>query len=226
MVKCHSSRLNNRATTGCSERDESSVRRGESTGVDIEVRQVGVEVNMQRLAPGGTRSVGGSSNERRSDPLAADPFGNHHVLDPGVHEAVPDDVGEADESVIDSSGDPSETVVLDELIPVPFVVPIQAGAKRSSVELVDFLVRKPSAFPLPFHTDLRIMDQPGRTLVRTHHATGHQTQIFPSRKRSERIERYIAQNNINPVPFKWTATADSIFAKLARLAKVLCGTKH
>lgn len=42
----------------------------------------------------------------------------------------------------------------------------------------------------------------------------------------ERIERYIAQNNVNPVPFKWTATADSIFAKLARLAKVLCGTTH
>ena len=77
--------------------------------------------------------------------MAADPFGNHHVLDPGVHEAVPDDVGEADESAIDSSDDPSETVVLDELIPVPFVVAIQAGAKRSSVELVDFLVRKPSA---------------------------------------------------------------------------------
>ena len=41
-----------------------------------------------------------------------------------------------------------------------------------------------------------------------------------------RIERYIAYHNTHPVPFMWTATADSIFDKLSRLSKVLCGTGH
>ena len=40
------------------------------------------------------------------------------------------------------------------------------------------------------------------------------------------IERYIAQHNANPIPFAWTATADSILKKLARLSKLLCGTAH
>jgi transposase len=41
-----------------------------------------------------------------------------------------------------------------------------------------------------------------------------------------RIERYIVYHNTHPVPFMWTATADSIFDKLSRLSKVLCGTPH
>lgn len=41
-----------------------------------------------------------------------------------------------------------------------------------------------------------------------------------------RIERYIAQHKAQPVPFMWTATADSILQKLTRLSKLLCGTAH
>ena len=41
-----------------------------------------------------------------------------------------------------------------------------------------------------------------------------------------RIERFIQQYNENPVPFMWTASADSIFEKLTRLSKLLCGTGH
>ena len=41
-----------------------------------------------------------------------------------------------------------------------------------------------------------------------------------------RIERYIAGHNTTSVPFMWTATADSILAKLTRLSKLLCGTRH
>ena len=42
----------------------------------------------------------------------------------------------------------------------------------------------------------------------------------------KRIERYIELHNQHCVPFKWTATADSILEKLARLSKLLCGTGH
>jgi transposase len=40
------------------------------------------------------------------------------------------------------------------------------------------------------------------------------------------IERYIEQYNQHGRPFVWTATADSILQKVARLCKVISGTEH
>jgi len=40
------------------------------------------------------------------------------------------------------------------------------------------------------------------------------------------IERFVADWNQHPKPFVWTATAESILAKLERLGKVICGTQH
>ncbi len=40
------------------------------------------------------------------------------------------------------------------------------------------------------------------------------------------IERYVAQYNQHNRPFVWTATADSILQKVARLCKVISGTEH
>ncbi|MFP4834636.1 IS630 family transposase, partial [Paraburkholderia sp. BR10879] len=40
------------------------------------------------------------------------------------------------------------------------------------------------------------------------------------------IERYIEQYNQHGPPFVWTATADSILQKVARLCKVISGTEH
>ena len=41
-----------------------------------------------------------------------------------------------------------------------------------------------------------------------------------------RIETFVDHYNITATPFSWTATAESIFAKLERLGKVICGTGH
>lgn len=41
-----------------------------------------------------------------------------------------------------------------------------------------------------------------------------------------RIETFTEHYNQHSAPFKWTATADSIFEKLTRLSKLLCGTAH
>lgn len=41
-----------------------------------------------------------------------------------------------------------------------------------------------------------------------------------------KIERFVAHWNQHPRPFAWTATAGSILAKLERLGKVICGTRH
>ena len=40
------------------------------------------------------------------------------------------------------------------------------------------------------------------------------------------IETFVAQYNEHPRPFMWTASADSILAKLERLSKVICETEH
>ncbi|MBM4168539.1 MAG: IS630 family transposase, partial [Ignavibacteria bacterium] len=40
------------------------------------------------------------------------------------------------------------------------------------------------------------------------------------------IERYVQQYNKHPKPFSWTATADSILAKIERLCKRISDTRH
>jgi putative transposase len=42
----------------------------------------------------------------------------------------------------------------------------------------------------------------------------------------QRIERFVAHYNATACPFAWTATAESILAKLERLAKAINGTQH
>jgi transposase len=41
-----------------------------------------------------------------------------------------------------------------------------------------------------------------------------------------RIEQVVAHWNQHPKQFAWTATADSIFEKLARLSKAISGAAH
>jgi putative transposase len=40
------------------------------------------------------------------------------------------------------------------------------------------------------------------------------------------ILRYVDQYNVHERPFMWTATADSILEKIARLCKAIFGTEH
>jgi len=42
----------------------------------------------------------------------------------------------------------------------------------------------------------------------------------------QHIERFVARYNQTSAPFSWTATAESILAKLTRLAKAISGTAH
>ena len=42
----------------------------------------------------------------------------------------------------------------------------------------------------------------------------------------QKIDAYVASYNLHHRPFAWTATADSIFAKLQRLCKVINGTSR
>ena len=42
----------------------------------------------------------------------------------------------------------------------------------------------------------------------------------------QKIDDYVAHYNLHRRPFAWTATADSILAKLRRLCKLINGTLH
>jgi putative transposase len=42
----------------------------------------------------------------------------------------------------------------------------------------------------------------------------------------EKIDRFVQSSNASPHPFVWTATADSIFAKVQRLCERISGTAH
>ena len=42
----------------------------------------------------------------------------------------------------------------------------------------------------------------------------------------QKIDAYVVNYNLHRRPFAWTATADSILAKLKRLCKVINGTSH
>jgi putative transposase len=42
----------------------------------------------------------------------------------------------------------------------------------------------------------------------------------------EKIDRYVQNSNHQARPFVWTAAADSIFAKVARLCERISGTAH
>ena len=41
-----------------------------------------------------------------------------------------------------------------------------------------------------------------------------------------KIDQYVRSGNVDPKPFVWTATAESIFAKLQRLCERISGTQH
>ena len=46
------------------------------------------------------------------------------------------------------------------------------------------------------------------------------------RFREGKINEFVEHYNEHPKPFMWSATAESILAKIARLCKVINGTSH
>jgi len=42
----------------------------------------------------------------------------------------------------------------------------------------------------------------------------------------QKIQHYVEHYNVHKRPFVWTATAESILAKIERLCRVISGTQH
>ena len=69
--------------------------------------------------------------------------------------------------------------------------------------------------------------QPGRELLRAHHPSRLRRGSFRSvRELIQHIDHFVAHHNVDCKPFIWTATADSIIAKLERLCARISGTAH
>src|SRR5262245_20803789 len=127
------------------EREDARRCRPEAARVDVEVAQVLLEVDVEPFAAGRARVVGGDRDELLADAAAPRGGGDHRVLDPGVDDAVPDDVDEADERGAVARDDPAEAVRCDLLAPVPLRLVVDLRPERLGVEAVDLVVAEPAA---------------------------------------------------------------------------------
>jgi hypothetical protein len=75
--------------------------------------------------------------------------------------------------------------------------------------------------------DVQLVAEPGRALLCADHRPRHRRGSFRSvRELIQRIDHFVANHNTDCKPFIWTATADSILAKLQRLNMRISGTAH
>src|SRR6266581_7047388 len=77
--------------------DQAGFDGGESAGAVVETAQVVLEVHVQVLAARGLGASPGVPDQFGANALAAGLDGDHDVLQPRVHQAVPQDVDEADD---------------------------------------------------------------------------------------------------------------------------------
>jgi len=82
-------------------------------------------------------------------------------------------------------------------------------------------------FHVPLHSHLCLVAESSGNLVQSDYATGHSSRVVSQRQRTGRKNRSIRsglQLQHPRPPFTWTATADSIFAKILRLCERISGT--
>lgn len=100
---------------------------------------------MQPLASGRVCLIPCQRDHLRSDSGAAGTNIRHHVLDPGVNEAVPEDIGKADKLRTVPGGHPAQAVALAEVEPIPLLVGERSMSERGRMQGVHLGVREISA---------------------------------------------------------------------------------
>ena len=77
------------------------------------------------------------------------------------------------------------------------------------------------------HADLCLPAQPDGDLVQPHHLESHWRGTFSSVKHlNAKIDHFVQYYKPGAESFVWTATADSIIAKLERLCELISGIGH
>ena len=85
----------------------------------------------------------------------------------------------------------------------------------------------PPALPRAPRPHLRLLAQSGGTLVRSRYSAGNPARLIHRRPcAGKAIQHRLEHDNRDARPFAWTATSESILAKLERLMKVINGTWH
>ena len=84
------------------------------------------------------------------------------------------------------------------------------------------MARQASALQAALHTNIVVLDQPGRAAVRRNHPPASARGVFKSVAELEAaIETWLTERNAKPKPFKWTAKANIILEKNARAKRAL-----
>jgi hypothetical protein len=75
--------------------------------------------------------------------------------------------------------------------------------------------------------NLQLLAEFGRAILCADHRPSHPPRFVPfGHDLVQRIDHLVANHNIDCKPFIWTATTDSILAKLQRLSIRISGTAH
>ena len=101
---------------------------------------------MQPLTPCVLRPCDSATDHQDSDAAVADIGGNHDVLDPGVNEAVPNNIDKADQRVPVACDHPAKAVPVDLTPPVLLIVCEHPSFKRLGVQRIQLFV---SEIPAP-----------------------------------------------------------------------------
>ena len=83
------------------------------------------------------------------------------------------------------------------------------------------LAGQAAALSCALHADQRVVDQPGRALVRRDHRASRSGAASTAPRSSSRttIGAFIDAHNADPKPFRWTKTADDILAAIQRFCQ-------
>jgi len=116
--------LNDKTTVSTRRRalelDQARICRFEATGVEVELAQVIVEVDVEPLAASRARLGDRHGNKLGSDSLPGGSGSDHRVEYEGVYSSIPRDVDEADEPGALARADPAQAVLLNLSLPVVF----------------------------------------------------------------------------------------------------------
>ena len=99
-----------------------------------------VEVDVQPLTSRTAGLAHSNGHQLGPDPLVTCRPGDHRVLDPGMHETVPEHVDETDEPGVLSCHYPADAVLVHELHPVPLSLIEDTSLEGFGVKFIQLVV--------------------------------------------------------------------------------------
>lgn len=115
--------------------DESSVRRAESAGVEVELPEMRVKIHVKPLAGGIFRLINRLPYQRLCNALALESRRHHCIDNKRVDPAIPCDVDEPDKPAQMAGAHPAETEAVDLRPPVISEEPMRKALGMKGIDL-------------------------------------------------------------------------------------------